>query len=128
MLGKSVTVVWGAGTWDIRSFSQLFYKFLQDPDVAWNIFKDKYINILNTHAPFKHFNTRADRKAWVTTEFLENANEHDNLAKSWGCSVLRERFRLARNRVVSLKRDFKHHYFRVSIQDAHGDSAKLWKL
>ncbi len=67
----------------------------------------------------------------VTTEFLENANEHDNLsrlAKPQGCPVLRERHRLARNRVVSLKREFKRHYFRNSIQDAKGDSAKLWKL
>ena len=62
-----------------------------DPDLAWSIFKKKYIKILDKHAPFKFFQTRKDKKPWVTTEFLENANERDNLsrmAKSRGDPVL----------------------------------------
>ena len=103
----------------------------QDPDIAWDLFKTRFVSILNKHAPYKYFFSRKDKKAWVTTEFLENTNERDNLsrlAKSRGCPVLRERHRRTRNRVVSLKREFKRHYFRTSIQEAKGDSAKLWKL
>ena len=80
----------------------------QDPDIAWSIFKSKYLKILDTHAPYKFFHSRADKKPWVTTEFLENANERDNLsrmAKSRGCPVLKERHRRDRSRVVSLKRE-----------------------
>ena len=102
-----------------------------DPDNAWNIFKVKFIRILDKHAPYKYFNTRTDKKAWITTEFLENANERDNLsrlAKSRGCPVLKERHRRTRNRVVSLKREFKRLFFKTSIDEAKGDSSKLWKI
>ena len=102
-----------------------------DPEIAWELFKRDFIKILDKHAPHKFFNTRADKKPWVTTEFLESANERDNLsrmAKSRGCPVLKEQHWKARNRVVSLKREFKRHFFRNSINDAKGDSSKLWKV
>ena len=46
-----------------------------DPDLAWQKFKTQFLSYLDKHAPFKYFNTRKNRKPWVTTEFLENANE-----------------------------------------------------
>ena len=43
----------------------------QDPDLSWNLLNARFVSILNQHALYKHFNTGADEKAWITTEFLE---------------------------------------------------------
>ena len=64
-----------------------------DPDKAWSLFKDRFITILDKHAPYKLFNTR-----------------------------------IARNRIVTLKREFERHFFRNFISEAKGDSSKLWKV
>ena len=96
----------------------------QDGNGSWLNFREKFILILNAHAPYKTFQARADRQPWVTTEYLENCNERDelinvaSLSQNQGDIALAKR---ARNRVVFLKRDLKHIFFRTSINDAQGN-------
>ena len=49
----------------------------EDPENAWNIFKSGFFHVLDKHAPYKMFNSRRDCQSWVTTEYLERANERD---------------------------------------------------
>ena len=75
---------------------------------SWLKFKPLFSNILNVHAPYKTFQSRTDRQPWVTTEFLENCNERDELvdiASNSGNPVDIARARRVRNRVVFLKQD-----------------------
>ncbi len=41
---------------------------------------------------------------------------------------LKHQLQIARNRTVSLKRELKCIFFRSAIEDAKGDSGKLWKV
>ena len=101
-----------------------------DPEIAWGIFKKDFVSILDKHAPYKSFYSRRDRQPWVTTEYLEGANERDNkLAQSETSNNPQDRieYKRIRNRVVGLKRDLKRLFFQRSIEDSYGDSSKLWK-
>ena len=70
------------------------------------------------------------RQPWICTEFLEACNERDELQKKAKTSnsacdkIIANR---ASNRTVFLKWELKRLFFQTSIQDAHGDSGKLWK-
>ena len=103
---------------------------LNDSEQAWLKFKEMSLTILHKHAPMKTFKTRDDRQPWVCTDYLESANERDELrlkahkSNSACDKILANR---ARNRTTSLKRQLKRLFFQTSIQDAKGDSAKLWK-
>ena len=82
---------------------------------GWHLVVLPVHSVLNqgVSSEVEKINTRADKKPWITTEFLESTNERDNLswmAKSRGCPVLKEHHRIARNRVVTLKREFKRHF------------------
>ena len=101
-----------------------------DSELAWGLFKVKFIELLDKHAPYKTFMSRMDRQPWVTTEFLEGANERDNKSKTSsdsGNPIDKADYRRTRNRVTSLKRELKRLYFQTSIQESKGDSSKLWK-
>ncbi len=103
---------------------------LTDPDRACNTFKVKFISKLDTHAPYKFFNSRKDRQPWVTTEFLECGNERDEKLKistQTNDPVDKREYKRTRNRVVALKRELKRLFFQTSIQESRGDSKKLWK-
>ncbi len=85
---------------------------------------------MHEHAPLKTFNTRRDRQPWVTTGYLESANERDEMqdkAKRSQLAIDDLRAKIIRNRTVSMKRNLKALFFQTSIQDAGNDSAKLWK-
>ncbi len=102
----------------------------QDSNTAWELFRLKFIEILHSHAPQKTFNTCRDKQPWVTTSYLESANERDDLqhkAKKTQSALDDLRTKIVRNRTVSLKRNLKALYFQTSIQEAGSDSAKLWK-
>ena len=78
----------------------------------------------------KTFNDREDRQPWVSTEYLEACNERDELqkkSKKTGQAIDKFLANRARNRTTSLKRELKRLFFQTSIQEANGDSKKLWK-
>ena len=85
---------------------------------------------LPSHAPLKTFTNRGDRQPWVYLEYLESANERDNLqdkSQKTNSAIDKLIANRARNRTTELKRQLKRSYFQNAIQDAGGDSAKLWK-
>ncbi len=42
-----------------------------DPELAWSLFKQNFLKILDNHAPYKWFNSRINRKPYVTNELPE---------------------------------------------------------
>ena len=50
-----------------------------DSELAWLKFKEIFLNILHKHAPMKTFTTRDDRQPWICLDYLESANERDDL-------------------------------------------------
>ncbi len=101
-----------------------------DSNTAWEQFRNKFTKILHKHAPLKTFRTRRDRQPWVTTAYLESANERDEVqdkAKKTNLALDKLRAKIIRNRTVSMKRNLKSLFFQTSIQEAGTDSAKLWK-
>ena len=103
----------------------------QDSNTAWNSFQVDFLNILHINAPIKMFGDREDRQPWVSTEFLESCNERDDLqAKAKKSKLAIDTFiaNRARNRTTSLKRELKRLFFCTSIEEADGDSKKLWKV
>ena len=102
----------------------------QDTEFAWIGFKQKFVDILDKHAPYKHFNSRKDRQPWVTTEFLETGNERDEKQKIASITLVandKREYKRVRNWVTALKRELKRLFFRNSIDEAEGDQRKLWK-
>ena len=102
----------------------------RDSDMAWTKFQNDFLNILHNHAPLKTFSDREDRQPWVSTEYLESCNERDDLQKI--AKNTKQPFDIflanrARNRTTSLKRELKRLFFQSSIEEANGDSKKLWK-
>ncbi len=76
----------------------------QDPDECWRLFKIKFFNVLDKHALIKEFSSRSDHKEWVTTEYLENCNERDDLlrvAQRTGSEDMHQRYKRVRNRYAS---------------------------
>ena len=78
----------------------------------------------------KQFNTRMDSQPWVTHEYLESCNEWDNAQnKAHKTRSAMDRFNAnqTRNRTTALKKQLEQIFFQHSIQEASGDSAKLFK-
>ncbi len=101
-----------------------------DSEIAWTTFKDKFLDILYKHAPEKTFRQWHDTQPWVINEYLDNANERDDLqhkSKRTKNPINQFLANLVRSRTTMLKRELKRLYFQISIQNAEGNTAKLWK-
>ncbi len=115
---------------DINEYNWDCVMNCHDSNEAWEIFRETFQTILFKHAPQKVYNTRADRQPWVCTQFLESANERDELQKRAAKTqspLDSLRAKIVQNRTVSLIRNLKSMFFQNSIQEAGSDSAKLWK-
>ena len=109
---------------DIESNDRTEVTNNNDSELAWLNFKEGFLKILFKHAPLKTFTTRDDRQPWICTDYLESANEWDDLRRKakWTNSACDKILaNIARNRTTSLKRQLKRLFFQNSIQDAKGD-------
>ncbi len=103
---------------------------VENPDTAWSNFKEIFLNTLHKHAPEKTYQSRRDTQPWVCNEFYESANERDDRqhkAKNTKSPIDQLLANQARNRTTALKRELKRMFFQKSIEEAQGDSGKLWK-
>ena len=51
----------------------------QDSDDAWQTFKTEILKVLHKNASIKTFTNRGDSQPWINLEYLDSANERNDL-------------------------------------------------
>ena len=111
---------------------------LQNPNISIENFLKCIKGLLDQHAPVKQFRPKKviNLKAspWMTPEILNSMKVRDKLYKSFlqakdplVKATLKERFKLYRNRIVSICRQRKIDFYRNFFQENIQNSANVWK-
>ena len=94
-----------------------------DPNEAFEVWCNNFLNIYNKHAPFKTKRVRHVAKVpWITREIYDEINLRDHLLKSGH----NEEYKKQRNKVTSLKRAAKKKYFQ-DLVTSKKDCKSIWK-
>ncbi len=87
-------------------------------------------NILDKHAPMKKMTVSEDPPPWITREFSEVSKDRDYWNKKNIQSddpIVSITCKAYKNRVRWLKKSLKWDYFRLALEDAKGDSSRVWR-
>ena len=102
-----------------------------DVNVAWCSFRDDFISITDRHAPFKYKRFSSNLPTRMTRECLGEIRlreikdaKHAKTGSIFDLAIARRQ----RNIVTNMKRNLKKLYYTNSIQEAQGNTKKLWKL
>ena len=102
-----------------------------DVNVAANILCTTLVKIIDKHAPFTQLKLRDFAPPWLNTEFLGlvDAREYwsNKYKKSQSEYNLMQR-EIAKANAKELKEQLQQSYFEEQIEQARGDSKKLWKV
>jgi len=101
-----------------------------DTDNAWNMWKHKFLNICDKHAPVKIRKIKTYLPPWITPEYKELAHKRDYLKRKAQLSNHSQdwkSFKDVRNRVNLLNRTLKREYFHDVIKENVNNTRKLWK-
>ena len=101
-----------------------------DANWCWEFFCSNFIEILDAHAPIKLMRFDQNLPEWMTHECLSLMKRRDILdakARKRPNECNRLLSRQVRNQVTNMKTNLKCMFFTNAIEDAKGDSRKLWK-
>ena len=105
--------------------------FLTDPNEMWDVWKDKFMNCLDKHAPQRKKRIGNRRSPWINNELLRKMYKRDFLkkkAEKSGDQTIWEEFKCQRNLVNNSVKAAKREYFSRNIENSKGDLRKTWKL
>ena len=105
--------------------------FLTDPNEMWDVWKDKFMNCLDKHAPQREKRIGNRRSPWINNELLRKMNKRDFLkkkAEKSGDQTIWEEFKCQRNLVNNSVKAAKREYFSRNIENSKADLRKTWKL
>jgi hypothetical protein len=88
-----------------------------DSNRMWYIWKNKFTEIIDKHAPLKTRKIGKKRTPWITKQVLHSKrNEND-----W------QIFKSARNSYNKLIKSSIRHHYSVEIRDNQGNTKNMWK-
>lgn len=101
-----------------------------DPNVAWDTWKDIFLKCCNKHAPHRTRRVKGYLPPWITPEYKELAHERDYLKRKAQLSNNPPDWKRAkemRNKVNMLNRSLKKEYFHNVVKTNANNTRKLWK-
>jgi len=101
-----------------------------DPNIAWETWKNIFLGVCNKHAPFKTRRIKSYLPPWITPEYKELAHKRDYLKRKAQLSNNEHDWKCAketRNKVNLLNRSLKRKYFHDVIKENANNTRKLWK-
>lgn len=99
-------------------------------NAAWNIFKQKFINILNEVAPFKDIRIKGRTEPWITPEILELIRERDKYFSKYnkkGNPIHYGNYCKLRNKTQREIKKAKEMYFENKIEENKNNPKNLWQ-
>ncbi len=106
--------------------------FLQDdPEEAFQAFKETLMIIVDNHAPLKKFTVRTVNSPWLDKELKEHMIERDQAKSMTISSGLKSDWQVyckLRNFVTKLKKKKKKQYYVHIIYEIKHDSKQLWSM
>jgi len=101
-----------------------------DPIAMWEKFKNAFIKVSDTHAPFKSMRLRHKHKPWVTREVIDLMHRRDHAHKRAVRSKSTpdwDEYRMLRNLVTAKIRTEKRKYFHRKFIETKDDPKEMWK-
>lgn len=101
-----------------------------DPIVAWECFKNAFIQVSNKHAPFKTMRLKRKHCPWVTHNIVRIMHKRDHAHKKAvrnKCSAHWDEYKVLKNRVTTEIRNEKKKYFQTRFNQNSSDPKKMWK-
>ena len=101
-----------------------------DPNKSWTIWKNKFLEIENIHAPLKRRKVSSKQIPWLTNDLIFKKREKTYLKRK---AVLSKSitdwsdYRHARNRYNKLVKDTIRSHFQNKLHNNQGDLKKTWK-
>ena len=114
---------------DLASLSTLNLAH-SDPNKSWMIWKKKFLEIVNMHAPLKRRKVSSKQIPWLTNDLLLKKREKTYLKRKAVLSksmIDWSAYRHARNRYNKLVKDTVRSHFQNKLHNNQGDLKKTWK-
>ena len=98
--------------------------------VSWEMFKDGFLNICDSHAPIKRVRVKNRINPWVTPDIVKMMYNRDYLHKR-ACKDKNDKlwaeYRATRNNVTRLIKKKKTEYYKNIVAEHRGSPRKFWK-
>ena len=118
----------------LRDLSNLPWSIIEsanDVDDAVFLWEGLFNSIANDHAPIKSKRVKGTKTPWVTNKLLEIRSDRDyhwkQAQKCKNSQYHWQMYRKLRNCANSEEKKLKSKYYCRLIEDAKGDSSKMWK-
>ena len=115
---------------DLKEAGLEDFQNLNDPDAMWDIWKEKFLNVVNKHAPLKRSRVRNKRSPWITDDIISLIRTRDSLKrKAVINNTLNDwsEYKNARNKTNNKIKQAKTDYFSKSCTEFKDNPRKLWK-
>ena len=103
---------------------------ITDPNVAWNAWRNMFLNICDSHAPFPRTKVRNSNSPWLTPDLKKLMFERDKakkLASRAGSNETWMRFKALRNKVNTAIKKAKVSYYNSFFKNNRGNIKNTWK-
>ena len=104
--------------------------YCSDIDIAWNVFSNNFISVLDKVAPLKEVRIKNKTEPWMNNDILENIRKRDMLLhqfKKDNNSGVYEQFCRTRNQIQRDIKKAKASYFSDKIEENKNNPKGLWK-
>lgn len=115
---------------DLKNSFNAFDLDQYDPNISWQIWKNKFFKIWNNHAPLKRRKVANKRLPWLTIDliakkrhinFLNRKAKADNTINSWSV------FKKAKNQYNRQIKETKCSYYQGKLHSNSGNLKQTWK-
>lgn len=101
-----------------------------NPNQMWYVWKNKFVEIIDKHAPIKSRKVGKRRTPWITKQILLSKRQN-NLFKKKACKTRSESdwqaYKLARNSYNKLIKASIHQHYTAEIHNNQGNVKHTWK-
>ena len=116
---------------DISEMNSVNFEPCTDPNQMWYMWKSKFTELIDVHAPLKTRKVGKKVQPWITKEILDSKRNKNFLKKK--ASKTRsprdwQNFKFARNSHNKLVKSTIQQYYCSEIKNNHGDMKGTWKI
>ena len=115
---------------DLQNYLSDFDLDQYDPNISWQIWKNKFFRIWNNHAPVKRRKVGTKRLPWLTTDLIHNKRHINFLhrkARTTNTIDAWSVYRKAKNQYNRQIKDTKCSYYRGKLHSNSGNLKQTWK-
>ena len=115
---------------DLQNYLSDFDLDQHDPNISWQIWKNKFFRIWNNHAPVKRRKVGTKRLPWLTTDLIHNKRHINFLhrkARTTNTTDAWSVYRKAKNQYNRQIKDTKCSYYRGKLHSISGNLKQTWK-